>query len=127
MKIAIDESTVFPIGREMADGQIAQVLFMPQLMFGAVLKVVGIIGAGDFEWPIAIGEFGYVKDDARTGFHMGAEILKQHPAAAPSERVGVDGGHVKDRYVSPLGLSLGAWPVNRPALDRERRRSGDVW
>jgi len=53
MKIPVDQGAVFPIGREMANRQVAKVLFVPQLMPRAVLKVEWIVLAGDFERPVA--------------------------------------------------------------------------
>src|ERR1700692_3725026 len=95
-------------------------------MLSAVLKVEWILRSGNFERPVAIGQFRYMQHNPRAGFHVRAELLEQHAAASPAKRVGVHGCHMQWRSVSPRRWNVGVRSVNRAAIGKWRRCNVDV-
>jgi hypothetical protein len=102
VKIGIDIRAVLPTGGECLDDPVENILLVKQLVIRAELHVVGILGRiGNLKGPVAVGQLPYVEPNVCCAAEVTHAIVRQFPARAPAERVGITDGNVKRLFFRP--------------------------
>ena len=101
VEIGVDPGPVFPVRRKPLDHGVQQVFLVPQFVRGSKLNVAGI-KPGHLERPFAVSQFPGMQHYIWAGRHVLAEIIHQHAASPPAQRIAIRAGDMQRRFVGPV-------------------------
>jgi hypothetical protein len=101
VKIGVDDSAIFPAGRKSLDGDVQDVLFVPQLVRGPELHVLRI-AASHLERPVAVSQLGDMQDHVGAAQHVPAKVVHALPPGPPAKRIAISARYVQRFIFRPL-------------------------